>query len=156
MPFYEASVQITTQSTAPFVVAALRGPTNARATLYELEVFTLTSPTTSLQLALVRSTALGTGTLTGMTGLGRDPDNTGAGGQLISGFATARPTIGATTTYQKRIVFPAALGAGIMRSFDLAHPLVLPLGSAANGDLCIVQTTATASGDLVINASWAE
>lgn len=155
MAVYEASLSITGQSTAPYVVATLRGPTTKRAKLVELEVWTLTAPTTSLELVLAFSTALGTGALTGMTGIGRNPDHS-ASGQLISGFATARPTIGAATTYMKGIVLPASLAAGVMRAFDLINPYELPLGNAANGDLCIVQTTATASGNLRINASWDE
>src|SRR5215207_3767511 len=117
MAVYEASIQVTGQATAPYVICALRGPTTNNAKLYELEVFTVTAPTTSLQLALVYSTALGTGTLTNtMTGIGRGPAHQAAAGQLIGTWGTARPTIGAATTYQKRIILPPSVGAGVMRS----------------------------------------
>lgn len=156
MALYEASIQVTGQATAPYVVAALRGPTTKYAKLVELEVFTLTAPTTSLQLALAYSTTQGvTPASPQMTGISRGSDHTTGSGLLIGGFTT-RPVIGATTTYFKRIVLPASLGAGVMRTFDLTNPLMLALGNVAGGDLCIVQTTATASGDLVINASWDE
>ena len=157
MPVYEASIQVASQATAPYVVCALRGPTGLNARLLELDVFTLTAPTTSLQLVLCNSTALGTGALSNnMIGISRTSDRSAGTGNLIGTWATARPTIGGVTTYMKRIVLPASLGAGVMRSFDLAHPLELALGNAAAGDLCLVQTSATASGDLAISAAWIE
>lgn len=154
MPIYEGTASLaTTTQTPPYVLMALRGPSDGRAKLIELEVWTETAPTTSLILSLARSTALGTGSLTTVSVVNRDPSVTAARGQLITGWATARPTL-SSSVYMKTIVMPATLGSGVMRSFDLTSPLQTELGGNAAGDLCLVLRSSTATGNLWVNFSY--
>lgn len=153
----EASVQTASQSSANIVIAALRGSTNNRAKVLELAVCVNSAPTTSLGLALAYSTALGVTPSGQMVGVFRDPAETvAATGQLEAAWAT-RPTVGASTTYFKRITLPPSIGSGWIWTWSELAPLLLAYGgTAAKGQLCLVQTTATAGGVLDVSCSWAE
>lgn len=154
MGVYVSSLSVTSQATAPYVIAAVRGSTNSRIKLKAIEIFTLTAPTTSLGLTVARSTAQGTGAFTANVGLPRDPNDDNSTAMLGATWATARPTVGAASTYGRQAVLPASVGAGIIWEWDILESLVIPKSAAATADFCIVQTTATASGDLKITAIW--
>lgn len=156
MAVYVASVTTTSQATAPYVICALRGATGVRARIRNVEVFCKTAPTTSLGLTIVRSTTQGTGTMTGNVGLPRDPAEPAGTGIVGSVWATARPVIGAASTYGRRAILAPAVGSGLMWDWDILAPNIVPTSAAANADLCLVQTTATASGDLEITFVWDE
>lgn len=157
MALYVASVTVTSQATAPYVVCALRGATGGRTRVRGIEVFCKTAPTTSLGLTIARSTTQGTGTMTGVVGLPNDPAESATGTGIVgTAWATARPVIGAASTYGRRAILAPAIGSGVMWDWDVLKPYIVPTSAAATADLCLVQTTATASGDLEITFEWDE
>ncbi len=115
----------------------------------EIHLFGVTAPTTSGHLGLCRSTALGTGALTSVTPVARNPDAAAAVSVLVTNWATAAPTNGGIGTVFRRWAQSAAIGNGIIWTFD-GDLIEVPLGSAATGELCIVNMMATAPGTFEI------
>lgn len=156
MPVYEASALTTlVTATGNVPIAAFRGPTANRARVREMHLFSITAPTTSGGLGLCRSNALGTGTLTSVIGVPHEPGDPATTGALITNWATAPPTLTAANIF-RRWTSPASLGNGVIWTWDIIDPLVMPLGNAATGDLCIVNIPATAPGTYYVTVVWEE
>ena len=148
MPVYEVSGRstlVTATIAAPLV--ALRAVTRPLL-VSEIHIFYVTAPTTSGELGLCYSTAIGTGTLTSVTPVGRSVQaraNAAATGLLVTNWGTAVPTNGGIGTVFRRWSGSASIGNGILWTFDRI-PLEVQGGAAATSELCIVNTIATAPG----------
>lgn len=146
MAVHEVSGRTTlVTATAGAPLCAFRAPTNQRARVREFHIFGVTGPTTSGAVGLCRSTALGTGTLTSTAPVPRDPADAASNAQLVTNWGTAGPAIGGVGTVFRRFASPASVGNGVMWAFD-GDGLIVPLGSAANGELVLVNLQATAPG----------
>jgi hypothetical protein len=147
MPIYEGSVRttlVTASAMAPLF--AIRGSTTRPTFLKEIGLFGITAPTTSGAVGLCRSTALGTGALTSVAPIARDLSSATAGAVLVTAWATLAPTVGAASTVFRRWAQPASIGNGVIWRFDDDDPHEMPLGSAVNGELVLVNLQATAPG----------
>lgn len=157
MSVFEASSRTTlVTATALAPLASFRASTTQRARIREIQIYTVTAPTTVGGLGLMRSTALGTGTLTSAVGVNREPGDAATTGQVVTAWATAAPTVGAVGTVFRRAAFPAAVGQGVIWTWDIVDPLLVPLGNAATGELVIVNLNATAPGTFEISVTWEE
>ncbi len=156
MPLYEASSRSTlVTATAGAVLFGFRASTSRMARIREIQLFNITAPATSGALGLVRSTALGTGALTAVAGMPLNPDDPAAGGQVITNWATAVPTTGGAGATLRRIAVPATIGNGVMWVWD-REPLIVPPGSAVNGELAFINLQATAPGTWDVTVVWEE
>lgn len=157
MPAFEASTRTTlVTATALAPLAAFRAATAQRARIREIGIFTVTAPTTVGGIGLMRSTALGTGALTSAVGINREPGDSVTTGQIVSAWATAAPTVGAAATVFRRASFPASVGQGVIWTWDIVDPLLVPLGNTATGELVFVNLNATAPGTYDIYVTWEE
>lgn len=156
MPVFEASVLTTlTTASANAPLASFRASSTQRAEIIEIGISSLTAPTTSGGLGIARSSAIGTGTLTSVAGLPRDPSDStpGTPGSLITNWATAVPTIG---TVFRRWAFPASLGNGVIWTLDRIDPLEVPAQTAATSEIVFVNLPGTAPGTYYIYVAWEE
>lgn len=152
MPLYEVSARTTlVTATIAAALAAIRGGTSRPTYLRELHIFGITAPTTSGGIGLAFSTALGTGTLTQVTPVARYRNVSAAEARLITNWATAAPTNGGIGTVFRRWAQSPNIGNGIIWTFD-QDAIEIPLGNTATGELCIVNTLATAPGTFDITA----
>lgn len=155
MPVYSAGgVSTLTTATANAPLVGFRGSTTVRCAVREIGVFMLTGATTSGNLGLQRSTALGTGSLTSVTGQAHDPGDPATSGVLVTNWATLKPTT--ADVYFKRFALATSIGSGFIWRFDEGPGLVVPLGSAATGELVICNLTATAPGTFQVWITWEE
>lgn len=136
-------------ATAYAALAALRGSTTKPTLVWEIHCFGITAPASPGGIGLCISTALGTGGLTSVTPVGRRQPNT-PGAVLVTNWATLAPTNGGAGTIFKRWIQSAAVGNGIIWTFD-GEPFEMGLGGAAAGELCIVNLFATAPGTFEIS-----
>lgn len=143
-------------ATAMSVLAAFRGPLAARGHIREIHLFAITAATTSGAVGLCRSTALGTGVLTSVVGIPYDPNDPTPVGQIITNWGTALPTVGIVATVFRRWDQTAAIGNGVIWTFYQESGLIVPINSAAAGDLCLVNLQATAPGTFDITVVWEE
>lgn len=146
MAFYECSSITTIVTASPNTpIAALRGITRP-CKVYEIGLSAITAPTTSGGLGLVRSTALGTGALTGVFGQPVDPGNGTpvSTEELITAWGTLAPTINAT--YLRRFAFPASIGAAVIWTWPPGREPVIPGAAGATSELVIANLMATAPG----------
>lgn len=143
-------------ATAGSVLFGFRASTTRLAYVFEIGLFNITAPTTSGALGLVRSTALGTGALTGVAGIAEDPQAAAGGGQVVTAWATLAPTTGGVGTTLRRFTSPASFGNGVIWTWPEASPLEVPVGSAANGELAIINLQATAPGTYDFYFAWEE
>ena len=151
MAIYEVSGRTTlTPATVAGVLCALRAPTRF-CRVWEVHAFYVTAPTTSGNIGLCFSTALGTGTLTSVTPVARSSRATGATALLVTAWATLAPTNGGIGTVFRRLGTSNAIGGGVIWSFD-REPLEVIGGAAATSELCLVNTIATAPGTL--DVTW--
>jgi hypothetical protein len=143
---YEVSGRTTiTTGTVPFAVAALRAVTRF-VRVWECHVFYQTAPTTSGDLGLCYSTALGTGTLTSVTPVARSTRATAPTALLVTAWGTAAPTNGGTGTILKRLATTNSIGNGVIWTFD-REPLEIVGSAGATSELCVVSTlTQTTAG----------
>lgn len=142
---YEVSSRTTlVTATALAPLAAFRGSTGVRTRVKEIHLFAITAPTTSGGLGLMRSTALAVTPSGVVTGLPRDTGDAATTAQLETGWGTA-PTVGAVGTVLRRFACGPSIGSGVIWTFD-EEPLTVPLGSAATGELVLVNLQATAPG----------
>lgn len=145
MPYYEVSGRSTlVTATVAAALVSLRGSTTRPTLVWEIHMFYITAPTTSGGLGLCRSTALGTGTLTSTAPVGRRASYATAGAIAVTNWATAAPTNGGIGAVFRRFAAGPAIGNGVIWAFN--DPIELPLGNVATGELCIVNTIATAPG----------
>jgi hypothetical protein len=148
MPIYEVRCRTTlTTATVAAALCALRASTTEPTYILEIHLFGITAPTTSGGIGICRSTALGTGTLTSVTPVARRPAYGAPGAVLVTNWATAAPTNGGIGTVFRSWTQSAAIGNGVIWTFD-QEPLEVPLGNTATGELCIVNTLGTAPGTL--------
>lgn len=124
--------------------------------VYELGLFNITAPTTSGGLGLVRSTAIGTGTLTGVLGIPEDPNAVAGLGQAITNWGTALPTTGGVGTTMRRFTSPATFGNGVIWTWSEADPLEVSANAAVNSELVLINLQATAPGTYDFYVAWEE
>lgn len=106
----------------------------------------MTAPTTSGGLGLQFSTAVGTGALTSVSSVPRSRNVSASAAVLNTAWATAAPTNAGIGAVFERWQQPATLGNGMIWTFA-TEPIEVPQG-AANSELCLVNTMATAPGTL--------
>lgn len=145
MSRYEVGVR-TTITTASVPIAALRAITDP-VWLRELHLWYVTAPTTSGGLGLARSTALGTGALTGVVGFPANPSDPTGTAEAITAWATLAPTFTAGAFFRRWFSGAAAIGTGMIWTFE--PPGLYIAGSAsATSELVLVNLQATAAGTL--------
>lgn len=157
MPLYEGSA-LTTIVTASVdaVIAAFHAGTRP-SYVREIHLFALTAPTTSAALLLKRSTAIGTGALTGNAPLPRDPNGLAATATIVTAWGTAAPSVTANPAGAlRRFAGAAAVGTGIIWTFYEGNGLMVPATSAVNSELCICNGVATAPGTWEITVVYEE
>lgn len=153
MAVYQARALSTiTTGTVGTPLFAIRGDTTQRMRIREIWLFNLTAPTTSGNISLRRSTALGTGALTGVTLLPRDPADTAGDvdAQIVTAWATAAPTVGTASTDLWGWAHSTSIGNGIVLPFDLMAPLIINEGDSATGELCICNAHSIAAATYVV------
>jgi len=141
-------------ASANAVLAGFRASTTDRCWIREIGLFYVTAPTTSGSLGIQRSTALGTGAITAVIGQAHDPNEPATTGQVETAWATAAPTT--ANNYMKRWSSAPTIGNGMVWRFDEGDGLLVPLGSAVNGELCICNLLATAPGTFEFYITWTE
>lgn len=157
MPIYEASATTTlTTATANAPLCALRAVTQPLF-VREIHVYYATAPTTSGRLGLTRSTAVGTGTLTSVTGQIREnlTGSAASTGILVTNWATAAPTVSATA-YFRRFSAGAAVGNGVIWTFDPEPGLFIQGSAGATSELVITNLVAVAPGTADVIFVWRE
>lgn len=155
MPVFEASARSTlVTATAGAVLFGFKAG-SLRARIREIHLFNITAPTTSGALGLNRSTALGTGALTGLVGIPHDPSDSATTAQVITAWATAVPTVVAASTL-RRFDSPASFGNGVIWTFDTMDPLVVPAAPAVNAELVFTNLQASAPGTYDFTFVWEE
>jgi hypothetical protein len=145
MSRYEVGVR-TTITTASVPIASLRAISDA-VWLREVHLWYVTAPTTSGGLGLTRSTALGTGALTGVLGFPTNPSDAAGTAEAVTAWATAAPTFTAGAFFRRWFSGAAAIGTGYMWTFE-PPGLYIPGGAAANSEIVLVNLQATAAGTL--------
>ena len=155
MAIYTASsVSTIVTASANAVLFGFRASTARRCFIREIGFFYRTAPTTSGQLGLQRSTALGTGAITAVVGQAHEPGEPAAIGQVETAWATAAPTT--ANLYMKRFGSAPTIGNGMVWRFDEGSGLVVPLGSAATGEIVVCNLVATAPGTMDFWFTWEE
>ena len=155
MAIYEVSGRSTlTTATSAAALVSLRAVTRW-VRIWEVHLFYQTAPTTSGGLGLCYSTALGTGTLTSVTPVARSTRATAATALLVTNWATLAPTNGGIGTVFRRFAAAAAIGNGVIWTFD-REPLEVIGSAGATSEMCIVNTNATAPGTFEITVVYEE
>lgn len=155
MANYESAVRttlVTASANAP--LAAFRAGADA-AYLREMHLWYVTAPTTSGALALTRSTAIGTGTLTSLVGQPMDPSYPAGVGQVVTNWGTAVPTLTTTALIRRWIAGAAAIGTGIIWVWE-PPGMYVPANAAVNSELVLINLTANAPGTLDMTCVWNE
>lgn len=153
MARYEAATR-TTITTASVPIAAVRAITRA-VYLRELHMFYVTAPTTSGGLGLARSTAIGTGALTGLLGISVIQPDVAGTGEIVTAWATAAPTFTANAFLRRWFGGAAAIGTGVVWVWE-PPGLYIPPNAGAASELVLVNLQATAAGTLDLTAIWDE
>lgn len=141
---------VTASAGAPlFALRAISRPCWVR----ELHMFYATAPTTSGGLGLNRSTALGTGALTGVIAFPVDGAVGAAAGtvELVTAWATLAPTITAANTLRRWFAGAAAIGTGTIWVWE-PPGLYIPGNATATSELVVQNLQATAPGTLDVTA----
>ena len=155
MAIYEVSGRSTlTTATSAAALVSLRAVTRW-VRIWEVHLFYQTAPTTSGGLGLCYSTALGTGTLTSVTPVARSTRATAATALLVTNWATLAPTNGGIGTVFRRFAAAAAIGNGVIWTFD-REPLEVIGSAGATAEMCVVNTNATAPGTFEITVVYEE
>lgn len=146
------STLVTASAGAPlFALRAITRPVLVR----ELHLWYATAPTTSGGLALNRSTALGTGGLTGVFGQPVNPSDLAGTAELVTAWATLAPTITAAASFRRWFAGAAAIGTGVIWAWE--PPGLYIAGSAsATSELVIQNLQATAPGTLDVTFIYDE
>lgn len=156
MQLYSVSGRTTvTTGTQAITLASFRGDAVQRANIAEISIFTATGVAGGIGLA--RSTALAVTSLVSTQAVAQNSDDPAlpAGAGLLVTGATTMATNGGIGTVFKRFTHPAAVGAGMVWTFDITGRLRLPLNSVATGEICFVNLNAvvTATYDISITFS---
>ena len=157
MGLYEVSARTTlVTATIGAPLCALRAVT-APLRVREIHIFYVTAPTTSGSLALVRSTALGTGTLTSVTPQARSAlvGTPAATALLVTAWATLAPTNGGAAAMFRRFVGAATIGNGVIWTFD-QESLGVAGSAGAASELIIANGIATAPGTFDVTFVYEE
>lgn len=158
MATYEASVLTTiTTATANIPFAAFRSSTTQRSEIKEIGIFQRTGGTSPNSIGITRSTAVGTGTLTGVTGTPRDPGAVATTGQLITAWGTAAPTVSvaAGANILRHYTSGTTVGSGVIWTFDLQRMLYLA-SNVATSELVFINLNATTLATYDIYVAWEE
>lgn len=123
----------------------LRSSTNSRLYLKELGIF-MGAATASI-FGLGRPAAIGVTPTTPVVGQAHDPDDVAAIGATALAWAT-KPTTPTSSIYLRRIGLPAAIGAGVIWTFN--DPLIVDISSSI-----VIYNLAT-NGVADIYVSWVE
>jgi hypothetical protein len=154
MAVYELSTRTTvTTATALTPIWAFLASTTQRAAVREIQLFNVTAPTTSGGVGLMRSTALGTATTTNTTEVAREPGAAASDARVETAWSAA-PTVGTVDTVFRRWHHGTAIGNGIVWTFDLTSPLIVPLGGAVNGKIVLVNLQATVAATYDVTIAW--
>lgn len=157
MPVFEVSALTTRNSPSGtnYPIAAFRSSTSQRAYVREIHMFNVTAPTTYAAIGLARSSAIGTGSLTRVDGVLREPGDTAPGtpGGLVTAWATLAPTLG---TVFRTFACGTAVGNGVVWTFDQLNPLIMAAPTAATSELVFVQQPNQAPGTWYITIVWEE
>lgn len=155
MPRYEAAVRTTlVTASAGAVLFGLRAITRPL-WLRELHLWYVTAPTTSGGLGLNRSTAVGTGALTGLVGLPDNPNDATGTGEAMTAWGTAAPTITAASTLRRWFAGAAAIGTGLIWVWE-PPGLYVPGSAGATSELAVQNLQGTAPGTLDATFVWDE
>lgn len=157
MARYESAVRSTlVGATAGSVLVGLRAITRPLY-LRELHLWYVTAPTTSGGLGLNRSTAVGTGALTGVLGQAADGAAQAAAGtgEAITAWGTAAPTITAANTLRRWFAGAAAIGTGIVWVWE-PPGLYIQGNAQTTSELVLQNLQATAPGTLDVTFVWDE
>lgn len=155
MPVYEAAAVTTlVTATANAPLCALRGVTRPLF-VREIHLFYATAPTTSGRLGITRSTAIGTGALTSVTGVPRTTLAATGTGVLVTAWATLAPTV-SSTAYFRRFAAVAAIGNGVIWTFDGDNGLIVPGSAGATSELVVTNLVAVAPGTIETTFVWEE
>lgn len=157
MPIYEVSGRTTiVTATIGAALCALRAVTRP-CKIWEIHLFYVTAPTTSGEVGLCRSTALGTGALTSVTPVARSTATgiAAATALLNTAWATAGPTNGGAPAIFRRFSAAATIGNGVIWTFD-REPLEVAGSAGVASELCLVNSIATAPGTLDVTFVYEE
>lgn len=144
MAVFEVSCETTlTTATVAAALCALRGDTGQRIRIREIHISQKTAGTSPNGVGLCRSTVLGTGALTSVTPVVRDPGDTVTSALAVTAWATLAPTNGGIGTVFRRFLSGTAVGNGTVWAFDKLDPLIMAEGDTATGELCLVNLYAT-------------
>lgn len=158
MATFEVSAHTTlTTATIAAALAAFRAPGSGgqRPTIQEIQIET--SNAVAGGIGLCRSTALGTGALTSVSPVSREPgEPTAAGSVLVTNWATLAPTNGGIGTVFRRFNHSAVQGSARIWTFSELRPLFVPLSSNATGELCFVNLNAATPATYDITIVLAE
>jgi hypothetical protein len=150
-----ATVQASTRTTivtttAGTVIASIRNPASNQIKVYGFSMFAFTAPTTSGEFYLAIAATLGTGTVTGVTGVATDRSPRTPLGVLATAWATAAPT--AIGSPLEGFACGPNIGAGIVWQWSPDDELYLP----ASNELVLVSNAGTAPGTWRLSARWEE
>jgi hypothetical protein len=151
MSTVQASTRTTiVTATAGTVIGSIRNPASNQIKVYGFSIFSFTAPTTSAELYLAIASTLGTGTVTGVTGVATDRSPRTPLGVLATAWATAAPT-GIGTPLEGFTCGPN-IGAGIVWQWVADDELFLP----ASSELVLVTNAGTAPGTWRMSGRWEE
>jgi hypothetical protein len=157
MARYEAAVRTTlVTATAGAALVGLRAITRP-CWLRELHMFYVTASAASASgLGLNRSTAVGTGTLTGLLGLPVVPTDLAGTAEVVTNWGTAAPTTTAANTLRRWLSgTTTAIGTGLVWVFE--PPGIYIVGNAAaTSELVLTNLFSTAPGTLDCTFVWDE
>jgi hypothetical protein len=150
MARYEAAVRTTiTTATAATPLAALRAITRP-AWLRELHIQYVTAgPASASGLALIPSTAIGTGALTGLIGLAVNPSDLAGTAEAITNWGTAIPTNAGLAASRRRWLSGSTtpIGTALVWIFE-APGFYVPGSASATSEILLCNMAATAPGTM--------
>lgn len=157
MPRYEAAVRTTlVTATAGAALCALRAITRP-VWVRELHLWQVTASAASASgVAITRSTALGTGTLTGLLGQQTQPADPSGTAEVVTNWGTAAPTTSTTALLRRWLAgSTTTIGTGLVWVFEA--PGIYVSGSAgATSELVVANLFSTAPGTFDITFVWDE
>lgn len=137
-------------ATAGTVIASVRNPASNQVKVYGFSMFSVTAPTTSGEFYLALAGTLGTGTVTGVTGVATDRSPRTPLGVLATAWGTAAPT--AVGSPLEGFACGPNIGAGIVWQWVGDDEIFIP----ASNELVLVTNSGTAPGTWRISARWEE
>lgn len=143
MSVYTVAIRTSaTTATANAVLAAFRSDTTQRTKIREIKLFNFTAPTTSGGIGICRSLTQGTAT-SPVVATPLDTGDAASAGQLEATWSVT-PTVAATPLYLERWAHSTTIGNGMVWTWDVIAPLILPASAAINASICFCNLQATA------------